>query len=152
MMKKYILLLLTLVPIAVGYLSNTLWVIPWLGNLFFTIAPWATLVFWFFLGSKFAETSWNVVVSTLIANVTGILSLVVYVWQFWFVASEARNIPLAMTSQWFSASVPMYFFGRIVLMFTSQTDAIMLAMQVISVAVMLLVFLCGYWMGKRRAK
>lgn len=150
-MKKGLLLLLTLVPLAVGYLANTLWIVPWLGNLFFTIAPWLVLVFWFVLGSKFAVTSWNVVVSALLANATGILSLSVYIWQFCFTTAEARIIPLAMASQWFSASVPTYVFGRF-LAFASQTDAIMLAMQVVAVVVMMFIFLGGYWWGKRRAK
>ena len=94
-MKKSVLLLLTFVPFLVGVLINFSIMVPIIGSACFTLLPIATAVFWFWLGKKFAQSGWNIFVSLLIANATGILSLLIYIWQFLLCASNARNLALA---------------------------------------------------------
>ena len=151
-MKKSVLILLTFVPILVGFLINFSIMVPVIGSVSFTLLPLATTVFWFYLGNKFAQSGWNVISSVLIANATGILSLLIYIWQFWFRAADTRNLVLAALSQYFSASVPMYLFGWIITAFGSQTYTIMLSMQIFAVVFMMLVFACGFWWGKHRTR
>ena len=153
-MKKRVLLLLTLVPIAVGYLVNHTLAIPGLGSLLFRVLPLLTLVFWFYLGSRYAETNWRPVQAILIGSATGILSLLLYLWQFLWETDETRNVALAVLSQMYSAATPAYLFGRIAILFESQPNyvgqATMTALQVIAVVLMLAVFTCGYLWGRRR--
>lgn len=153
-MKKGILLLLTLVPVAVGYLVNLLLAVPGIGGVCFWVLPLATTVFWFFLARGYARTSWNALSSVLLGNAVGILSLLVYLWQFVLETDATRNTGLAVASQLFSAAVPTYLFGRLIILFEPQSGYIgrtsMITMQVIAVVYMIAVFVCGYIWEKRK--
>ena len=80
--KKSELVLLTFVPILVGYLINATFFIPVIGTLLFYILPIVVLAFWFWLGSQYSKTDWGMVPSILIGSATGVLSLALYLWQF----------------------------------------------------------------------
>lgn len=93
-MKKSTLVLLTLVPVAVGLVVNFTLRLPVIGSLLFFLLPLATTVFWFYLGGRYARIGWNVLCSLLIGNATGLLSLVVYVWQrVFFAGGKCESVP-----------------------------------------------------------
>lgn len=78
----------------------------------------------------------------------GILSLIVYLWQFFGYTDENRNLALAGASQMFSAATPTWFLGRFAILFESQPNyvgrAAMMGLQIVALVYMLLVFLCGF--------
>ncbi len=148
-MKRSVLVLLTFIPLLIGCLINFSIMVPIIGSASFTLLPIVTTIFWFYLGKKFAQSGWNIITSVLIANATGILSLLIYIWQFWFRTADTRNLVLAALSQYFSLSVPSYLFGWVIGAFGSQSYIHMLTMQIFAVVFMMLVFVCGYWWGKR---
>ena len=152
-MKKCGLMLLTFVPILVGYLINRTLFVPVVGILLFYVLPLCVLVFWFCLGSQYSKTDWNVIPSVLIGNAVGILSLALYFWQFLWQSDETRNMVLAELSQMFSAAVPSYLVARLAVLFESQPNYVgrmtMTAMQVISFVLMTAIFTGGYFWGKK---
>lgn len=153
-MKKSTLILLTLIPVAVGYVVNWTLLLPVVGSLLFFLLPLATTVFWFYLGGRYASAGWNVPCSLLTGNAVGILSLAVYIWQCILLPDENVNLLLAAASQMFSAATPTYLFGRFAMLFESQPNYIgettALALQVIAVLYMIVVFGCGYAWEKRK--
>lgn len=151
-MKKSMLVLLTLVPVAVGLVVNFTLFVPVVGSLLFFLLPLATTIFWFYLGSQYACSGWNAPCSILIGNAVGILSLAVYVWQCVLLTDENVNLFLAAASQMFSAATPTYLFGRLAMLFEAQPnyigEATALALQVIAVLYMIVIFGCGYAWGR----
>lgn len=152
-MKKSILFLLTLVPVVVGYLVNVLIMIPVIGMAGFYLLPLVTTAFWIYLGRQYARR-WKTVPALLIAHAVGFCSLVVYLWQFLLETDETRSRTLAVFSQMFSASTPMYLFGGIARLVESQPNyagrATMVAMQVIALIYMIIVFCIGIYLEKRK--
>ena len=152
-MRKSQLVLLTLVPIIAGWLINALLLVPVVGMLMFYVFPFCVLLFWFWLGKQYARSGWNLVVSVIISSASGLISLALYIWQFLFETDETRNFFLAGLSQMYSASAPGYLFGWLARMFESQPHHIgrgaFLAMQVITVVLFMIVFICGYIKGKK---
>ena len=155
-MKKRVLVLLTFVPVAVGYLVNILLALPVVGMAAFYVLPLLTTVFWFCLGRQFACSSWKTVPAICIGNATGIASLLIYLWQFLLESGETRNLDLAVLSQVFSASTPIYLFGGVIRFFYQLLNdveiATLAAMQVTSVVYMAAVFCAGLFWEKKQAK
>jgi len=152
-MKKSILIFLTFVPLIVGYVINITLTIPGIGMVIFYVVPLAVLVFWFYLGSLYSKATWKAIPSVLIGSATGILSLILYLWQFLGQNSETRNMALAGISQLYSAATPIYLFGKFAMLFESQPNYIgqttMVAVQVIAVILMFVIFTAGYFWGRR---
>ena len=152
-MKKSVLLLSTLVPVVVGYLVNVLIMVPVIGMASFYLLPLVTTVFWFYMGKQYARR-WKAVSAVLIAHTVGFCSLLVFLWQFLLETDETRNLTLAVFSQMFSASTPLYLFGGIARFFESQPNyagrATIVAMQVIALVYMMIVFCIGIYMEKRK--
>ena len=157
-MKKSVLFLLTLVPVVVGYLVNVLIMVPVVGIAGFYLLPLLTTAFWIYLGRQYARR-WRTVPALLIAHAVGFCSLLVYLWQFLLETDETRNLTLAVFSQMFSASTPLYLFGGIVFggiarLVESQPNytgrATMVAMQVIALIYMIIVFCVGIYLEKRK--
>lgn len=155
-MKKYALVCLAFVPIPVGWLINSACLIPTAGVLITYVARLLMLVFWFYLGSRFAGTDWKAVSSVLIGNAAGILSLALYLWQFWGCSDENRNLALAGLSQMYSLAAPLNLSARLAMLFESQPGyagiTTMLAMQVIALLIMAAVFTGGYFWGRKRIR
>ena len=153
-MKKLILILLTLVPILAGWLINVTLLVPVLGELMFYVFPILVLVFWFRLGSRYAETDWGAVPAILIGSATGILSLAIYLWQFVGLDEASRNMGLAVWSQMYSAATPGYLYGRLAYLFEARPNyagmAAHVAMQVIAVVLMAAVFAAGFFRSRKR--
>ena len=153
-MKKSVLFLLTLVPVVVGYLVNVLIMVPVVGIAGFYLLPLLTTAFWIYLGRQYARR-WRTVPALLIAHAVGFCSLLVYLWQFLLETDETRNLTLAVSSQIFSASTPLYLFGGLARLVESQPNyagrASMVAMQVIALIYMMMVFCIGIYLEKRKA-
>jgi len=90
----------------------------------FYALPLLTTVFWFYFGRQYARSTWKTVPAILIGNATGILSLLVYLWQFLLKTDETRKLALAAASQMFSASVPTYLLGRLAILFETKQNFI----------------------------
>ncbi len=145
------LLLLAFLKIAI---VNVLIMVPVIGMAGFYLLPLLTTAFWFYLGKQFAR-KWKPVPAVLIAHTVGICSLLVYLWQFLLETDETRSWTLAGFSQMFSASTPLYLFGRIARLVEHRPNyagrATMVAMQVIALVYMTIVFCIGiYWEKKRK--
>lgn len=153
-MKKCGLVLLTLIPIFAGYLINLALFIPVVGMLLFYIGPLFVLGFWFWLGGQYSKTDWTAIPSVLIGHAAGILSLALYLWQFLGQSDETRNMTLAGLSQMYSAATPSYLVARLAVLFESRPNyagrTTMVAMQVISLVLMIVIFTVGYFWGKKR--
>lgn len=108
-MKKVLLVLAAFVPVLVGVVVNYTLAIPLIGSALFMLLPLLTTAFWVFLGWQYARTEWKALPAVLTANSLGILSLAVYLWQFFGYTDEARNLALAGASQMFSAAPPPGF-------------------------------------------
>lgn len=152
-MKKSVLFLLTLVPVAVGDLVSVLLIVPVIGAAGFYLLPLVTTAFWIYLGRQYARR-WKTVPAVLIAHAIGFCSLLVYLWQFLLETDETRNMTLAAFSQMFSASTPLYLFGGIARLFESQPNyagrASMVALSVIALIYMMIVFCIGIYLEKRK--
>ena len=99
---------------------------------------------------------WKAVPAVLIAHTVGICSLLIYLWQFLLETDATRNSALAVLSQMFSASTPLYLFGGIAILVETQLNyvgsASMVAMQVIALVYMLIVFSIGIYTEKKKIK
>lgn len=152
-MHKGILIVLTLVPVIAGYILNSALLIPGIGMLLFYLIPAAIVVFWFHLGKLYSKTTWHFIPALLIGNAVGILSLLLYIWQFLLLGNDARNIFLAGLSQMFITSGPTVLTIRIAMLFESQENytgqTTMTGMQIIGVVLMLFIFAAGYLRGMK---
>lgn len=152
-MKKSVLILLTLVPVIVGYLVNVLIMVPIIGMAGFYLLPLCTTFFWIYLGKQYAR-KWKTLPAVLIAHIVEFCLLLVYLWQFLLETDETRNTTLAVFSQMFSAATPLYLFGGIARLVESQPNyagrATMVAMQVIALVYMMIVFFIGICLEKRK--
>ena len=155
-MKKSVLILLTFIPIIVGYIVNFTIRIPVIGMMIFYALPLLTTLFWFYLGRQYARSLWKTVPAILIGNATGVVSLLVYLWQFLLETDETRNLTLAGASQMFSASAPTYLLARLAIFFEEQSNytgrTSMVALQVVSVVYMIMVFCMAVFWEKKKQK
>ncbi len=142
-MKKIILILLTLVPILIGWLINVFIYIPKVGMALFYVLPFVVLVFWFWLGRQYAKTDWSPLSAIIIGSASGLISLVLYIWQFHIITEEARNILIAALSQMYFAAVPEWIFAR---------SGIYIVIHIIALVLMIAVFAFGYITRKKHRK
>lgn len=153
MLNKKMLILSTFIPIIIGYLINRTIMLPYIGMLLFYVLPFIVLIFWYWLGRQYAKTNWKPISAILIGNMTGVLSLVIYIWQFVFTNDESRSSFFAVFSQMYSAAVPTYLFGRIATMFETQPNyagrTTMAMMQIMAVVLMIIIFSVGYFKEKK---
>lgn len=155
-MKKICLVLLTFVPCLVGYLVNISIRLPVIGSIIFYVLPLLTTVFWFYLGRQYALITWKTVPALLIGNATGVISLLIYLWQFFLKTEATINLTLASISQMFSAAAPTYLLAKIAVLFETQPNYVgkksMAALQVLAVGYMMAVFCFGFLSGKKAKK
>ena len=152
-MKKTTLILLLFVPIIAGYVVNILIMVPVLGMLLFYALPWFTTVFWYRLGRSYIRHGWKPLSAVALSTAPGVISLLLYLWQFLLETDETRSMFLAGLSQMFSASTPLYLFGGLARLFESQPNyagrASLVALQVIALVYMIAVFAAGVIREKR---
>lgn len=150
-MRKSILIMLTLIPVIAGYILNLTLMVPGIGMLLFYLIPAVIMVFWFYLGKLYSKTSWRIVPALLIGNAVGLLSLLLYIWEFLLHSDDTRNLFLAGLSQYFTASGPTFLTARIAILFEPQKNVIgrasVTGMQVIGVVFIIFIFAAGYIWG-----
>lgn len=146
-MKKWLLVLLTLVPILAGYLIDVTALVPVVGELLFYLLPLIVVAFWFWLGGQYAGTDWGAAASILIGSATGILSLAVYLWQFVVLDSQARSMVWAGFSQLYASAAPIYLVAMLARLFPA--GAAVTALEVLALLLMTGVFAGGYFWRKR---
>ncbi len=153
-MKKWVLVLLSFVPVVAGYIVSTVFLVPEIGIAVYYILPFLTTAFWFYLGIQYARSTWKPIPAVLIAHAAGIVSLLVYVWQFLLETSETRNSVLASASQMYSSSAPQLLLARIAILFEPDPNVTgmtsVTALQVISVVYMIVVFCAAMIYEKKR--
>lgn len=154
-MKKVYLIPMILVPALIGYVYNMLLLIPILGTLLLYILPLAMLVYWFWVGSKFAEFNWSLPISILVGNSFGILSLIIYFWQFLFITDSERNLFLAALSQMFTSCTNI-FVARVAILFEPDKNVVgqvsFTAVQILGLIFMMIIFAIGYIWSKKKAR
>ena len=154
-MKKNTLLLLTFVPIITGNILNRTVLIPGFGIFAFYFFPCITLVFWFYLGSRYSKTSWNLIQSVIIGNGIGFLCLLLYFWQFWWTSDNNRILLFAGLSQDFVANTNLLT-AKYAMLFETEQNTISAitatAMQILGLLLMVIIFLAGYVFGKVKNK
>ena len=154
-MKTLRVSLLVLSPILIGYIYNILIFMP--NSMIITIwlMPIAQLCYWFVIGGIFAQIYENSLRAIITGNIVGIISYVIYIWQFILVEPTNRIIGISMLSQMFSISlVPIT--SRLGILFETNTNEFtqttLNAMQPIGLFFMISIFAVGYYMNKRMIK
>jgi hypothetical protein len=154
-MKKNMLILLTFVPVATGYILNLTLMIPGLGTLLYFLIPCITLIFWFYLGTRYSKISWNIIQSTIIGNGIGFLSLLLYYWQFWWKDDNNRNFFFAGFSQLFVANTNLLT-AKFAMLFEAEENTFTLttstAMQMLGLLLMVIIIMFGYVYDKVKSK
>lgn len=156
-MKKAYYFLFACAPVLVGYIYNITLMgmlsITFLGSLIFYVLPFAMLCFWFWVGQKYSQLKIPAFCTILIGNSMGILSLLIYIWQFVFLSDQQRNLFLAVCSQYFSAAIS-FLTAKVAVLFEPQKNVIgsvsATGNQIIGLIVMVLVFTAGFLYKKRR--
>ena len=152
-MKGLKLGLLAFSSVLIGYIYNLSFFIPVIGTLLFWLMPVALLIYWFWVGGKFAEGMKNPIIAVLFGNCFGVISILVYIWQFNFLSDSQRNIGLAAFSQAFSAPLSPVT-GKFGVLFEAESGMItqtsIYAMQVLGLIIMVLVFTMGYALARNK--
>ncbi len=150
-MRKLHLGLLAFSPMLIGYIFNLTAMIPLFLLLAF-IMPFVMLGYWFWVGGKFAEVVKNPIIAILLGNIFGIISFVIYYWQFIILTGENRSLPLAIISQAFNSPLTMITV-RVGRLFesvpNSVTQSTVSASHALGLLFMVLVFSTGYFYSKK---
>ena len=144
-MKKWLLFALTLVPLAAGHLIDITTLVPVVGSAAFYLVPLAATAFWFWLGRQYAKTDWGPGRAMLIGNAIGLISLVLYLWQFELQSSETRDVFWAGLSQKYFTATPLFLLGRFARLFPHPVTVLMLLAFLLLAAV----FAWGFFSGRK---
>ena len=129
--------------------------IPSFETFLFYVLPVVLLSFWFWVGGKFAQRNIKAFLAILIGNSIGIVSLLMYLWQFVLVSSANRSLYLAGFSQAFSGGL-VSFTTRFAILFEPEKNVFgqttEIATQALGLLFMLIVFTLGYYLKKRKRK
>lgn len=149
-MKRRYLIAIAISPAIVGYFYNNMILIPGLGVFLLKLFPIIMFIYWFIVGKRLAFLSKNMYKDIMLSHSVGLISLVIYLWQFLLVDDEHRNRLLAGFSQMFSSSISPYM-AKIVILFSGNNigQGTLTAMQILGLLCMFLVFSIGYMFGKK---
>ncbi len=150
-MNKTKLILIATSPILIGYMLNfILRFIPFL----IYMAPFLMLAYWFWAGMNFAKIIKNPVIAISLANSIGIISVLLYYWQFVILQASERSLAIASFSQMFTTPLD-YVTALSQLLFEASneiTQVTTLTMQTFEIVLMIIVFSCGYFYMKYKPK
>ncbi|MCB2290750.1 hypothetical protein LGK97_13470 [Clostridium sp. CS001] len=154
MSKKLSVIIFMFIPTTIGYFYNILFT-PTLASFLFYILPIFMFFLWFWVGGKFAQMNIKVLPSILVGNSIGIVSLIVYLWQFGLVSEAHRSLTLAGLSQMFSASTGMYIV-RIAILIQPERNVVghstNTIIQILGLILMIIIFTIGYYFNKRKVR
>lgn len=149
-MKAYHLLLCGLVPAALGWITNVtvLYI-----SIFFILSPFAAAYVSLWAGRRSALTGWGFLPAFFLTQWVNLLSIPLYIWQFFLLSHESRSMTLAGLVQ-MPASPLFSVAARLVLPFSGSSwgPGETLAGIVISVLLLGVLFTLGYVLGKRAGK
>jgi len=150
-MNKTKLILIATSPTLIGYMLNfILRFIPFL----IYLAPFLMLVYWFWAGMKYAKIINNPVIAISLANSIGIISVLLYYWQFVILQDSERILAIAGFSQMFTSSLD--FISALIRSFFQASNEITrvttLPMQIFKIVLMIIVFSSGYFYMKYKPK
>lgn len=91
-MRTWKLLLLALVPGAVGYGVNLLILLPVMGAAVFYLQGLTIAMFCVWLGMQCSKASLRFPSSLLMTHWPSVVSFSLYIWQFHFCGDETRNL------------------------------------------------------------
>ena len=152
-MKKYKTLLLILSPVIIGIIFNYLIIIPGLSTILMYVGPIFFMLYWGMVGGIFSEHMKNSFKATLLANLGGVISLAIYIWQFVVVSDDKRSMILAVLCQGFSAPLSILT-ARIGLLVENNpnevTMATVLIAEIAGLLIMMTIFFIGFSMKKKR--
>ena len=162
-MKTWKLCLLALVPGVLGYLCNLLlsWMLfaslpAFLSNLLFYISYYlptlAAIAFCLWLGRRCGRARVSFPKYLLCTQWPSAASLILYVWQFFFVSDEARSTLLAVLGQMPSAPLMLFATRLTWLLDTDNTwdRPESLLATIFSLVLLALLYIAGYWWGRRK--
>lgn len=151
MMRKSKLIILSISPILIGCILNYLVLLmPFL----IYLAPFLMIAYWFWVGKEFAKIIKNPIIAILLANSIGIISLLLYYWQFVILQASERNLFISGFSQMFTTPLD-YISALMNFIFKAHNEATYvttLAMQTLELILMLIVFSSGYFYMKHLSK
>ena len=150
-MKQAKLPILAISPFLLGFLIGCLYLIPGLSTVLYYLSPIAILLFWFWVGMQFSKEMHNPLLAVLAGNSVGILSLLIYLWQFVLTSESSRNLILAALSQAFTSPLsPLTAY--IALIFVGESNVLdqthITIMEVSGLVLMVAVFILGYLAGR----
>jgi hypothetical protein len=153
MKHRWVLPLLGVSPILLGYLYNWLITIPALASACTYLVPVLTLAYWLWVGMCFARHFSSPFCAIMLGNSVGIVSFVLYIWQRLIVSEGQRILFLSAFSQMFSAPLSMlsaFFAIRMESYADYIGDVTFFWMQVFGLALMILFFSAGCLIHYRR--
>ncbi|MCG7343408.1 hypothetical protein MHZ92_04650 [Sporosarcina sp. ACRSL] len=132
-------IVLLLIPFIYGFLANKMMfpLFPFIMQLIF-------LVFWFYVGIRFARLNIPVWKSFMLGNSIWFMSFILFIWQFIILDSASRSMELASLSQHYMlafVSGPLLIFP-----FISSGTTIIFGAYIL----MFITFTIGFWVTKRR--
>ena len=149
-MSLYLLLVCALLPAAIGWLSNYTLMMT---SIIYWLSTPAVIFICIWFGRKCAMTGWKFLSSFFLTQWLNLLSVPLYIWQFLFTSSEARNMHLAVLAQMPAAPLlPIAF--RLVTPFANNdwARAEILSGIIISIVLMGILFTAGFIWGKKNLK
>lgn len=150
-LNKTKLILIAMSPILIGYMLNfILRFIPYL----IYMAPFLMLAYWFWAGMQYAKIVKNPVIAISLANSIGIISILLYYWQFVILPASERILAIAAFSQMFTTPLD-YISALTRSLFKAAnelTQVTTITMQTFEIVLMLIVFSCGYFYMKYKPK
>lgn len=152
MLKKSSLIIFAFIPTIMGYFYDLLFR-PALIVFLLYILPIFMFFLWFWVGGKFAKMNIKVLTSILIGNSIGIVSLLVYLWQFFIISEEQRNLTLAGLSQAFSTATGIYVIKLAVVIQPEKHIVGITTItitQILGLILMMGIFAAGYYFNKRK--
>lgn len=139
-------------PTIIGCIRNLVYLkiysIPIINNIFYYGFPVLMLCFWFWVGGTFAQSKMNALASVLLGNLMGIVSLLLFVWQYYLIPDDQKNLFLASLSQTFSSTIHI-FYARIAILFEPVKNVTSIvtvsAAQIMGLILMMATFTVGYY-------
>lgn len=142
MTEKWKVLLWVLAPLIYGILTSisVSLLSPLLIQILFT-------VLWFWVGMKFSHLSGSKVKNFFEGNSLWLLSLLLYLWQFFLLSDETRNTFMAMFSQYYMTAF-LWSGTKLSQLLCGDLDGKMIT--IFAYLVMFVVFVIGFLAGRRR--
>lgn len=149
-MKFYWLLICSLLPAAIGWLSNYTLMVT---SIIYWLSTPAVIFICIRFGKKCAMTGWKFLSSFFLTQWLNLLSIPLYIWQFLFTSSEARNMYLASLAQMPATPLLPIAFGFVTPFANNDwARAEILSGIVISIVLMAILFTVGFVWGKKSLK